>query len=114
MPAHPVSRLVRFTLAVGTNVIFDHLGYRRPTVHAVRMVEAVELVVCNVFNIAEQTRQRLTFGGVERYLAQLVAHPGDCGCGRCVSAPRGTPHRIYAIANRWRQETNATRLRALR
>ena len=36
MPAHPVSRLVRFTLAVGTNVIFDHLGYRRPTVHPVR------------------------------------------------------------------------------
>jgi len=32
MPAHPVSRLVRFALAVGTNVIFDHLGYRRPTV----------------------------------------------------------------------------------
>ena len=57
MPAHPVSRLVRFTLAVGTNVIFDHLGYRRPTVHPVRMIEAVELVACHVFNLAEQTRQ---------------------------------------------------------
>ena len=33
MPTHPVSRQVRFTLADGTNVIFDHLGYRRPTVH---------------------------------------------------------------------------------
>ena len=44
MPAHPVSRLVRFTLAVGANVIFDHLGYRRrPTVHPVRVIEAVEL-----------------------------------------------------------------------
>ena len=63
------------------------------------MVEAVELVACHVFNLAEQTRQRLTFGDVERYLAQLVAHPGDCGCGRCVLAPRGTPHRIYAIAS---------------
>ena len=60
MPAHPVSRLVRFTLAVGTNVIFDHLGYRRPTVHPVRMIEAVELVACHVFNLAEQTRQRVT------------------------------------------------------
>jgi hypothetical protein len=29
----------------------------------------------NVFNFAEQTRQRLTYGGVERYLAQLAAHP---------------------------------------
>ena len=26
MPVHPVSRLARFTLAVGTNVIFDHLA----------------------------------------------------------------------------------------
>ena len=75
MPAHPVSRLVRFTLAVGTNVIFDHLGYRRPTVHPVRVIEAVELVACHVVNLAEQTRQRLTFGDVERYLAQLAAHP---------------------------------------
>ena len=76
MPAHPVSRLVRFTLAVGANVIFDHLGYRRrPTVHPVRVIEAVELVACPVFTIAEQTRQRLTFGDVERYLAQLAAHP---------------------------------------
>ena len=40
MPAHPVSRLVRFTLAVGTNGIFDHLGYRRPTAHPVRVIEA--------------------------------------------------------------------------
>ena len=33
MPAHPVSRLVRFTLAVGTNVPFDHLaiGDLQPT-----------------------------------------------------------------------------------
>ena len=78
MPAHPVSRLVRFTLAVGTNVIVD-LGHMRPTVHPVRMVGAVEPVACHVFNLAEQTRQRLTFGDVERYLAQLAAHPGDCG-----------------------------------
>ena len=87
MPAHPVSRLVRFTLAVGTNVILDHLGYRRPTVHAVRVIEAVELVACHVFNLAEQTCQRFTYGDVERYLAQLAARPGDCDCGRCALAP---------------------------
>ena len=34
MPAHPVSRLVRFTLAVGANVILDRLGYRRHRVGA--------------------------------------------------------------------------------
>ena len=63
MPAHPVSRLVRFTLAVGTNVIFDHLGYRRPTVHPVRMIEAVELVGCHV----------------GRYLAQEARNAADRG-----------------------------------
>ena len=116
MPAHPVSRLVRFTLAVGTNVIFDHLGYRRPTVHPVRVIEAVELVACHVFNLAEQTRQRITFGDVERYLAQLAAHPGDCGCGRCGLAPRVTAHRVYAIASGWQRQVRATRdrVRALR
>ena len=72
MPAHPVLQQVRFTLADGTNVIliFDHLGNRRPTVHRARVIEAVELVACHVFNLAEQTRQRITFGDVERYLAQ--------------------------------------------
>ena len=30
------------------------------------VIEAVELVACHVFNLAEQTRQRLTFGDVER------------------------------------------------
>ena len=30
MRAHPVSRIIRFTLAVGTNVIFDHLAIGGP------------------------------------------------------------------------------------
>ena len=62
MPAHRVSRLVRLTLAVGTNVIFDHLGYRRPTVHAVRMVEAVELVACHVFHMADRDDRQCLHG----------------------------------------------------
>ena len=40
-----------------------------------RVIEAVELVACHVFTHAEQTRQRLTFGDVERHLAQLAGHP---------------------------------------
>ena len=115
MSAHPVSRLVRFTLAVGANVIFDHLGYRRrPTVHPVRVIEAVELVACPVFTIAEQTRQRLTFGDVERYLAQLAAHPPDCTCGRCPLVSRVTAQRVCAIASGWQRQVRATRVRALR
>ena len=110
----PLSRLARVTLAVGTNEIFAHLGPRRPTVRRVRMIEAVELVACHVFNLAEQTRQRLTFGDVERYLVQLAAHPGDCGCGRCGLAPRVTAQRVYAIACGWQRQVRATRVRALR
>ena len=64
-----------------------------------RVIEAVEMVACHVFNTAEQTRQRLTLGDVERYLAQLAAHPADCGCGRCVLAPRVSAQRVYAIAS---------------
>jgi hypothetical protein len=64
MPAHPVSRLVRLTLAVGTNVILD-LGHMRPTVHPVRMVECAELVAADLFTHAEKTRARITFGEVE-------------------------------------------------
>ena len=52
MPAHPVSRLVGFTLAVGTSVIIDHLGDRRPTVHPVRESRpppgAPEWAICGV------------------------------------------------------------------
>jgi hypothetical protein len=56
------------------------------------MVEAVELVACHV-QPAELTRQRVTFGDVERYLAQLAAHHHGCTYGRCVLVSRvdGTP-----------------------
>jgi hypothetical protein len=56
----------------------------------VRVIEAVELVACHVFNLADQTRQRITFGDVERHLAQLASHPPDCAFGRRVLAPRVT------------------------
>ena len=85
MPAHPVSRLVRFTLAVGTNVIFDHLGYRRPTVHPVRVIEAVELVACHVFNLADRDDQRVSMEMVRTRLDRLREHPAGC-CQLCRAA----------------------------
>ncbi len=51
---------------------FDHLGHRRPTAHPVRMVEAVELVACHVFNLAEQTR-------TAPHLRRRRALPGPAG-----------------------------------
>ena len=79
-----------------------------------RVIEAVELVACHVFNLAEQTRQRLTFGDVERYLAQLAAHPGDCGCGRCPLVSRVTAQRVFQIASGWQRQVRATRIRGMR
>ena len=83
MPAHPVSRLVRFTLVVGTNVIFDHLGYRRPTVHPVRVIEAVELVACHVFNLADRYGQRVS---TELVRARLAASWGRLRCSTAFAA----------------------------
>jgi hypothetical protein len=56
----------------------------------VRVIECAELLAADLFRNAEQTRQRLTLGDVERHLAQLASHPRDCTCGRCVLAPRVT------------------------
>jgi hypothetical protein len=67
---------------------------------------------CHAFNLAELTRQRVTFGGVERYLAQLAAHPGHSGCGRCVLAPRVAAQRVYAIASGWQRQVRGTKVRA--
>ena len=78
------------------------------------MIECAELLAADLFKNAEQTRARLTFGDVERHLAQLASHPPDCGCGRCRLAPRVTAQRVYAIASGWQGQVRATRVRALR
>ena len=62
--------------------------HSRSTVCAVRMVEAVELIACRVFNTAEQTRARLTFGDVASH-RPAGRHPRDCDCGRCPLGAQG-------------------------
>ena len=71
-------------------------------------------MAANVVNLAEQNRYRITFGDVERHLAQLASHPPDCDCGRCGLAPRVTAQRVYAIASGWQRQVRAARVRALR
>ena len=63
---------------------------------------------------AEAHSQRITFGDVQRHLAQLASHPPHCTFGRCVLAPRVTAQRVYAIASGWQRRVHATRLRTLR
>ena len=54
------------------------------------MIECAELLAADLFTHAEQTRARLTFGDVQRHLAQLASHPPDCTCGGCVLVARVT------------------------
>jgi hypothetical protein len=78
------------------------LGYTPAIVgirsEAVRVIECAELLAADLFKNADQTRQRVTLGDVERYLAQLASHPPDCTCGRCPLVSRVTAQRVYAIA----------------
>ena len=79
-----------------------------------RVIECAELIAADLFRNAKQARQRLTFGDVERHLAQLAAHPPDCDCGRCVLAPKVSAQRVYAIASGWQRQVRATRTRGMR
>ena len=112
MPVHPVSRLVRFTFAVGTNVIFDHLGYRRPTVHPVRVIEAVELPATSSTSPTANGRRAST-EMVRQRLARLREHPPGC-CQLCAAAANVAPADVYRVVKQWEWQTTATRLRALR
>ena len=83
-------------------------------VHAVRVIEASELIAADLFKNAEQSRLRITYGDVERYLAQLASHPRDCDCGPCALVPRVSAQRIYAIASGWQRQVRPTKVWGLR
>ena len=55
-----------------------------------RVIEAVELVACRVFDLAHQTRQRITFGDVEHHWPSWLATPPTVPGGTRVLAPRVT------------------------
>ena len=54
MPAYPVSRLVHFTLAVGTNVLFDHFAIGGLRFSSSTWSKPSRLVACHVFNLADR------------------------------------------------------------
>ena len=113
MRAHPVSRLVRFTLAVGTNVILDHLAIGGLQIHPVRMVESVELVACHVFNLADRDDQSVSMEMVRQRLTRLREHPPGC-CQLCRAAAMVAPADVDRVAKQCEWQTTATRLHALR
>jgi uncharacterized protein YwbE len=81
---------------------------------AVRVVEASELIAADLFADADQTRERITFGDVERHLAQLASHPRGCSCGRCALVSGVNAQRVFAIASGWQRQVRATRVRGMR
>ena len=74
--------------------------YRRPTVHAVRVIEAVELVACHVFNMADRDDRSVSMEMVRTRLDRLREHPAGC-CRLCTAARRVAPADVYRIAKQW-------------
>ena len=78
MPAHPVSRLVRFALAVGTtwSSTTSAIGGLQSTPCA--MVEAVELVACHVFHLADRDDRSVSMedGAHSTYSCQVTTTGG--------------------------------------
>ena len=79
--------------------VWPRPGRRRSTVVAVRVVECAELIAADLFRNADENRHRITFGDVERHLAELANHPRGCSCGRCPLVSRVSAQRVYAIAS---------------
>jgi hypothetical protein len=63
----------------------------------VRQTDAAELIAIEVFNTAQE-------GGpvstelVKRHVAELLAHPPECACGRCEAAATARVGHVYAVA----------------
>ena len=62
-----------------------------------RVVEAVELVACHVFNLADRDDQRVSMEMVRQRLARLREHPPDC-CQLCTTAAKVAPADVYRVA----------------
>jgi hypothetical protein len=80
----------------------------------VRMVEAAELVAIDVFETAQATGRPITITTelVKRHVAELLAHPPECACGRCEAAATASIGHIWRVVTSWQGCIEATRRRA--
>ena len=67
------------------------------TVCAVSKVEAVELVACHVFNMADRVDHSVSMEMVRTRLDRLREHPAGC-CQLCRAASILAPADVYRIA----------------
>jgi hypothetical protein len=51
---------------------------------------------------------------VKRHVAELLAHPPECACGRCEAAAVAAVPHIWRVASAWERSTEVTRRRARR
>jgi hypothetical protein len=56
----------------------------------------------------------VTMALVKRRVAELLAHPPTCECGRCEAASTARERHIWQVASAWQRSTAATRRRARR
>ena len=78
-----------------------------------RKVEAVELLACHIFYMADRDDRSVSMEMVRTRLDRLREHPADC-CQLCLAASMVAPADVYRIAKQWEWQCTATRLRALR
>jgi hypothetical protein len=64
------------------------------------MVEAVELVACHVFHLADRDDQCVSIGMVRIRLDRLRECPPGC-CQLCAAATKVAPADVYRIAKAW-------------
>ena len=77
------------------------------------MVEAVELVACHVFTLAEGEGQRVSMELLRHRMARLAVHsPGNCQW--CVAAATVSTADVDPVIKGWQWQTTLNRVRALR
>jgi hypothetical protein len=79
------------------------------TLTIMRMADADDLIAVDVFNAAQSTGQPLTMVLVRRVVDGLLAHPPECGCGRCEAAAIARVGDVLNIASGWQRAIAATK-----
>ena len=74
-----------------------------------RMADADDLIAVDVFNAAQSTGEPVTMVLVRRVVDGLLAHPPECGCGRCEAAVIARVGDVLNIASGWQRAIAATR-----
>jgi hypothetical protein len=64
-------------------------------------------------NAAYAAQQPVTMTRVKQTVAELLAHPRECACGRCEAAATAREGHLWQVAFAWERSTAATRRRAL-